>query len=523
MKKTFIFLFLILTSWVLIGQAPAGYYDPAQGLSGEPLRSALHDIIDGHTSISYSALWNAYRNTDKKPNGKVWDIYSECDWTFGSDQCGNYSNICDCYNREHTVPQSWFNSASPMYSDIYHILPTDGKVNGYRSSYPYGECENGTVYGLGKLGTSTTPGYSSTVFEPIDEYKGDIARIYFYMATRYMDVCSGWSGASFSGNNLSVWTQILMINWHTQDPVSQKEIDRNNKIYSDYQHNRNPFVDHPEWVAEIWGEGSNVLDPQNVTAYASSATQISLIWILNNNNDDILLAYNTSNSFGTPQSNNTISGNGTVLLSGQHTTFEHTNLSAQTYYYKIWSKNSDGDFSNGVTTSSTPFLAEPANHVSNFRSTSSNTTTVSLAWSDAVGTPLPSQYLILASTSTITAPTDGNPIYNSDFAQNVNYGIQSVSFANLAPETTYNFAIYPYTNYGSSIDYKTVGAPTITLTTGEVTDAMIIISEIAGRGYNGNFNDEYIEIMNLGDLPANLSGYTLEYYESDLLETVNLT
>ncbi|MDD2564808.1 MAG: endonuclease, partial [Salinivirgaceae bacterium] len=96
MKKTFISLVLILTSWLLIGQAPSDYYNTAQGLSGEELRAALHNIIKGHTVMSYKALWNAFRSTDKKSNGKVWDIYSEYDWTFGSDQCGNYSNICDC-------------------------------------------------------------------------------------------------------------------------------------------------------------------------------------------------------------------------------------------------------------------------------------------------------------------------------------------------------------------------------------------------------------------------------------------
>ena len=523
MKKTFISLILSLFTWVLFGQIPSGYYDSANGLSGEALRSALHDIIDGHSVISYNGLWNAYRTTDKKANGKVWDTYSNCDFTFGSDQCGSYSNICDCYNREHTVPQSWFNEASPMVSDIFHVIPTDGKVNGYRSSYPYGECENGTVYGLGKLGSSTTPGYTSTVFEPADEYKGDIARIYFYMATRYMDVLSGWGGASFSGNNLSVWTQNLMVNWHEQDPVSQKEIDRNNLIYSNFQHNRNPYVDHPEWVAEVWGVGNSVLDPQGFTAYAHSATQINLIWTLNNNSDNVLVAYNTVNSFGTPQIDNTISGNGTVLTHGQITTFEHTGLSAQNYFYKIWSKNSAGEFSNGITASTSPFLAEPANHVTNFRSTSSNSTTITLAWSDAVGNPLPAKYLVLASTSSITPPTDGTAVYDNDLVKNVNYGVQSVSFANLAPETTYYFSIFPYTNYGNAVDYKTDQAPTLTVTTGDVSDAIVFLSEIAGRGYNGNYNDEYIEITNQGGLSASLVGYTLEYYESSLESTLSLT
>lgn len=250
--KLFILSVLFALCINIFAQAPENYYNSAQGLVGENLRVALYNIIKNHNSISYSALWDAYKTTDKKPNGKVWDIYSNCNFTFVSDQCGKYSNICDCYNREHTVPQSWFNEASPMKSDLFHVLPTDGKVNGYRSNYPFGE-NNGTTYGTGKLGSSTTIGYSGIVFEPEDEYKGDIARIYFYMATRYMDKISSWSGESFSGNNLSSWTIKLFLKWHKNDAVSQKEIDRNNAVYN-YQNNRNPFVDNPQWVEAIWDE-----------------------------------------------------------------------------------------------------------------------------------------------------------------------------------------------------------------------------------------------------------------------------
>lgn len=109
--------------------------------------------------------------------------------TVSKEQCGQYSTLGDCYNREHSFPKSWFNDDSPMVSDAFHIYPTDGKVNSQRNNYPYGECANGTtlspngkVKALGKLGTSTFPGYSGTVFEPDDEYKGDFARSYFYMA-----------------------------------------------------------------------------------------------------------------------------------------------------------------------------------------------------------------------------------------------------------------------------------------------------------------------------------------------------
>lgn len=264
MRFKFLLTFILINiSIALLAQIPAGYYDSAAGLTGESLRSALHNIIDDHHTISYDDLWDAYEDTDKRSDGKVWDTYSTCNFVFGSDQCGSYSSICDCYNREHTVPQSWFNSSSPMVSDIFHVIPTDGKVNGYRSNWPYGECNSGTTYGTGKLGSCTYSGYSGTVFEPADQYKGDIARIYFYMATRYMDVLSGWDGESFNGNNLSSWTKTMMLQWHHDDPVSQKEIDRNNAAY-DYQHNRNPYVDNPEWADAVW-------DPTYVPNYVSTS------------------------------------------------------------------------------------------------------------------------------------------------------------------------------------------------------------------------------------------------------------
>lgn len=142
-----------------------------------------------------------------------------------------------------------------MVSDAFHIYPTDGKVNGQRSNFPYGECANGTtlpscngVDALGKLGKSTFPGYSGTVFEPVDEYKGDFARSYFYMAACYNDKIASWSSPMLAGNSYpcyTTWAVNLLLKWNEQDPVSQKEIDRNNAVYK-HQNNRNPFIDHPE-------------------------------------------------------------------------------------------------------------------------------------------------------------------------------------------------------------------------------------------------------------------------------------
>ena len=267
MKKYLLVTFFNFITILVFTQIPIGYYDSAQGKHGQELREALHNIINTNvTSISYNQLWDAYPRTDKKPNGKVWDIYSDIpngtppyEYTFFTDQCGNYTGEGDCYNREHTVPASWFNDASPMYTDLFHVLPTDGYVNNRRSNHPYGKVGNATWTSMNgsKLGSSATSGYSGTVFEPIDSFKGDVARIYFYMSTRYMDKIANWTGESFQNSDLSSWAKNLFLQWHQLDPVSSKERKRNDSVYV-IQHNRNPFVDHPEWVNDIWGPSASI-------------------------------------------------------------------------------------------------------------------------------------------------------------------------------------------------------------------------------------------------------------------------
>jgi endonuclease I len=243
--------------------APTNYYSSCEGKSGQELLTALYNTITNHTTVSYDELFSLYSTTDVRANGTLWDMYSTKEWTISkSNQCGNYSVVGDCYNREHSMPKSWFNDAKPMYSDAFHVYPTDGKVNGQRSNYPYGECENGTtlasngsVKALGKLGASTFDGYTGTVFEPDDEYKGDLARTYFYMAACYNDRIKSWSSDMLAQNNYPVfttWALNLLLKWHNQDPVSQKELDRNEAVYA-AQKNRNPFIDHPELVDYIWG------------------------------------------------------------------------------------------------------------------------------------------------------------------------------------------------------------------------------------------------------------------------------
>ncbi|PKG64369.1 MULTISPECIES: endonuclease [Pseudoalteromonas] len=254
---------------------PTGYYVTAQGLSGYALKTELYNIIKDHNAQGYSAIWNFYdssaRDTYFENDNSILDMYSEkpngsdsYNYAAVSDQCGNYSGEGGCYNREHSFPKSWFGGTiEPMNSDVHHIYATDGYVNSKRSNFPFGEVASASFTSTNgsKLGSAASSlNYSGTVFEPIDEFKGDFARAYFYMATRYENVIGTWqtkttsSNAVLNGSSNKVfesWVVAMLLNWHNSDPVSQMELDRNQAAF-EFQGNRNPYIDHPEFVEMIW-------------------------------------------------------------------------------------------------------------------------------------------------------------------------------------------------------------------------------------------------------------------------------
>lgn len=267
LKRQFSLLSLLVLVVQLFAQGPncsGTYYRNANGQKGKSLKTALFKIISNHKQLSYNNLWDAFKTTDKRADGKVWDMYSNAtSFTFGVDQAGSYSDEGDKYNREHSFPKSWFGDAKPMYTDLVHLVPTDGYVNGRRSNYPFGETNGGTYKSknnFSKLGSCTYPGYTGIVFEPNDEYKGDFARIYFYMATCYEDKIAGWKSDMLGGNKYPAyknWVVSMLLKWAKEDPVSQKEIDRNNAVY-ECQQNRNPYVDYPGLEQYVWGDKQSV-------------------------------------------------------------------------------------------------------------------------------------------------------------------------------------------------------------------------------------------------------------------------
>ena len=265
MKRTLLSLVLTLALGAVWAQAPNGsgsYYQSANGLKGKALKTKLSSIISsGVNVISYSGLYDAYRQTDTRSDGYVRDWYSNItNYRHGIDNKGNYTKEGDMYNREHSVPQSWFGNGN-IKSDIVHVLPTDGYVNNRRSAYPFGEVNSATytsANGYCKLGSCKTQGYTGTVFEPNDEIKGDIARIYFYMITRYESSCGSWGHDVFTTTypGLTQWTLNMMMRWSKDDPVDDREIERNNAVYAT-QHNRNPYVDYPGLEEYTWGDLMN--------------------------------------------------------------------------------------------------------------------------------------------------------------------------------------------------------------------------------------------------------------------------
>ncbi|MGL4994424.1 MAG: endonuclease I family protein [Bacteroidales bacterium] len=254
--------------------SPVGYYNAALGLKQSALKAELYEIIQGHNVRSYYQLWTDFRSTDAKSNGKVWDVYdNSTNYTFGDDQDKGGGDSYS-YNREHSIPKSWFGKSSddktPIYSDLYCLYPSDSKANSERSNYPFGivttqQWTNGTS----KRGTAQINGKSTIVFEPGEDRKGDLARSYFYFATRYAYGGDGRSGskptANFSSwtNSAGVlalntypfyqqWALDILLKWHREDPVSEMEIKRHTAIYN-VQKNRNPYIDYPVLVEHIWG------------------------------------------------------------------------------------------------------------------------------------------------------------------------------------------------------------------------------------------------------------------------------
>lgn len=255
------------------------------------LKTALHNLIKtqtyriGYTAATYD-VWDAMLHSDVRINDAGTDTITSdvfTDKPFGTgefefDPCTGRAGVATCtvegtcYQREHSFPKSWWGggtaAADTAYTDMHHLMPADGFLNGAKSNFPPGVVLAAATTGTNgfKVGTNTTYPCSATMnyFEPIDEYKGDYARMYFFIATRYQHLMATWESIDTRGDcaldgnpciGFEPWMLNVLLTWHANDPVSLKEINRNNAVYA-IQGNRNPFIDKPQWVNMIWGDAN---------------------------------------------------------------------------------------------------------------------------------------------------------------------------------------------------------------------------------------------------------------------------
>lgn len=286
----------------LLADMPRDYYpNSLEGKNGAELKTELHNLLTNHTRLPYGSrnynqiacTWTVFKKSDVRPNGKVWDMYSNNSYSFSN-------GAAKGMNIEHSVPKSWWGDAANYDGtnaltrfkydgsyDLHHLTPSDADANMAKSNYPLGVVDSPSFdNGVTKVGTGQANGRATNLFEAADEYKGDFARMYLYFVTCYQDYSWKSSALSMFAQNsyptLNAYGQSLLLKWHRQDPVSQKEIDRNNAVYS-FQGNRNPFIDYPNMVEYIWGDSTNY--EFSFSGQSTSAPSISI------SNDKIEFGY----------------------------------------------------------------------------------------------------------------------------------------------------------------------------------------------------------------------------------------
>jgi deoxyribonuclease I len=243
-------------------QQTRDYYDPVVGLTGNALKTALHTLISNNTYSNYEdARVIMFQQLDNT-NSVVRCVYTGQDYTIASDYSGQTSP-----NTEHTYAQSWFTaSASVEKADLHHLFVTEMNVNSSRGNFPFGKVINATnTYASynGYVSKKGTDIFNHTVFEPADQHKGDCARALLYFNVRYNETLT------IDGVDMIP----ACIQWNYLDPPTTAEVSRNSLIQTTL-HNRNPFVDHPEYVTSIWvGTTSNTM--LNFTQSSSSVVESS--------------------------------------------------------------------------------------------------------------------------------------------------------------------------------------------------------------------------------------------------------
>ena len=265
-KTRFTLLVLLLHFFAIAAFAQHDYFADIDGVKGgADMKNALYNIIKEHKRISYGSgedkTWGAFYTTDAViENGKrrALDMYSNEKRYFG-----NKGAAVEGMNIEHSVAKSWWGGTNNnAYCDLHHLNPSDQNANSRKSNYPLGELtsvswDNGVTF----VGKANIDGSSQNAYEPCDEYKGDFARVFMYMFTCYQDLTWEYTWMNYEKSEyptLKPWAVALLLKWHKQDPVSEKEINRNNAVFA-IQGNRNPYVDYPQLADYVWGDSINYI------------------------------------------------------------------------------------------------------------------------------------------------------------------------------------------------------------------------------------------------------------------------
>lgn len=262
------------------------YKNINSSMKGDTLKVALYNIIKGHTRRSYNTLEHDMKYTDRNwevspdPNDEnpiMWLLYADYnnDTSKRSDfnhfhGGGSNGGVSSGYiwNKEHIwarINGVSANKSGTAYEDLHHLRASDEKLNNTRSNHPFA---NGGSYTENHYGTKSECKFSGSTFEPADEYKGDVARALFYMATRYYNGDGSDANLTLTTGTDSTggkWGYLdTLLSWHELDPVDNFEIHRNQLIYEDFQHNRNPYIDHPEYARAVF-KNEPIVEPKKLT------------------------------------------------------------------------------------------------------------------------------------------------------------------------------------------------------------------------------------------------------------------
>ncbi len=304
-RRSFTAIVAFFSILALSAQIPTGYYSSAEMQAGAQLKTSLHNIIKVGTRLSYGsgngATWSGFEKTDLHPSGKVWDMYSNNTYYFpGNGKAPSGMNI------EHSFAKSWWGgSKNDAYKDLFHLNPSYSAANSARGSFPPGEVgSNYKTTGTIKVGDNSFGSYTGTCFEPEDQYKGDFARAYMYMIVCYQNLNltdSENSRTAIQSDPLykytfKPWFKDLILKWHREDPVSQKEMTRQAEIYK-IQDNRNPFIDYPElaeylwgaFVGQVWSSSGSVTNPWITSPYDGTTVEFQPTPILTSTSDTIII------------------------------------------------------------------------------------------------------------------------------------------------------------------------------------------------------------------------------------------